>query len=211
VLIVYRFTKGDGNELSRSGGSGSGGYLAYILRYAAAELFGIKVSEEDIQDGTGNIERIPGRNAGTFYSTQQKDSITWILHSDTRDKQLLRFTSCYGFRNIQNIVRRVSSVGSTKKKDTTPDFVEIMACPSGCNNGGGQLKIVGENITSVEQKMLIQECEAVYAGEKVQGPEVNEAVRALLADWFGDGKRDLLHTQYHAVAKLDAQEVFTNW
>lgn len=63
--FISRFTKGDGEELSRSGGSGSGGYLAFILRFAALDLFGIKVSEEDIQQGTGNIERIPGRNAGS--------------------------------------------------------------------------------------------------------------------------------------------------
>jgi hypothetical protein len=51
--------------LSRSSGTSSGGYLAYILRYAAAELFGISVSDEDVRDGTRNIERIAGRNAGT--------------------------------------------------------------------------------------------------------------------------------------------------
>jgi iron only hydrogenase large subunit-like protein len=93
-----------------------------------------------------------------------------------------------------------------------PDFVEIMACPSGCNNGGGQLKLNDGGETNIaDQKRLILNCEEVYASEKVQGPDVNEGVRDLLDDWFGDGGREVLHTQYHAVAKLDAQEIFTNW
>lgn len=45
---------------------------------------------------------------------------------------LLRFARAYGFRNIQNVVRRV-------KGGTSPyHFVELMACPAGCANGGGQ-------------------------------------------------------------------------
>lgn len=37
----------------------------------------------------------------------------------------LKFALCYGFRNLQNIVRKIKS----KKCDY--DFVEVMACPSG--------------------------------------------------------------------------------
>ena len=41
---------------------------------------------------------------------------------------------CYGFRNIQNIVRQI------KNKKCPYAYVEIMACPNGCVNGGGQPK-----------------------------------------------------------------------
>jgi iron only hydrogenase large subunit-like protein len=70
---------------------------------------------------------------------------------------------CYGFRNLQNIVRRVGKeVGvqtgkgaagrltggraravkktATSGGDANLDYVEVMACPGGCINGGGQLK-----------------------------------------------------------------------
>lgn len=36
----------------------------------------------------------------------------------------------YGFRNIQNVTRRIKAIKS--------EFIEIMACPGGCPNGGGQ-------------------------------------------------------------------------
>lgn len=43
----------------------------------------------------------------------------------------------YGFRNIQTLVRKMK-----RKSDNEHfDFVEVMACPSGCLNGGGQIKL----------------------------------------------------------------------
>ena len=39
----------------------------------------------------------------------------------------------YGFRNIQTLVQKM------KRHACDYDFVEVMACPSGCLNGGGQV------------------------------------------------------------------------
>jgi iron only hydrogenase large subunit-like protein len=46
----------------------------------------------------------------------------------------LRFAAAYGFRNIQNVIRNI------KRGKCEYDYVEIMACPGGCLNGGGQVK-----------------------------------------------------------------------
>jgi hypothetical protein len=41
----------------------------------------------------------------------------------------------YGFRHLQSLVRAM-------KAGTCPyDYVEVMACPSGCVNGGGQVRV----------------------------------------------------------------------
>lgn len=77
---------------------------------------------------------------------------------------VFRGAKCYGFRNLQNLVRKVGrdagvqvgrgaagrlaavrgrAVKSRKSDavgDTSYDYVEVMACPSGCVNGGGQLR-----------------------------------------------------------------------
>ncbi|EPY30234.1 iron-containing hydrogenase [Angomonas deanei] len=47
----------------------------------------------------------------------------------------------YGFQQIQNIVR-----GLHKKLASVRDytFIELMACPNGCLNGGGQIRYEGE-------------------------------------------------------------------
>ena len=47
---------------------------------------------------------------------------------------VLRFALAYGFRNIQKVMRDM------KRGRANYDFVEVMACPSGCLNGGGQAK-----------------------------------------------------------------------
>ncbi|GLB37051.1 putative NARF family protein [Lyophyllum shimeji] len=90
--------------------------------------------------------------------------------------EVFKGAKCYGFRNLQNIVRRVgrergvrttsgaagrlggragagvarrlgkraaaAAEGKEEKKERAYDYVEVMACPGGCVNGGGQLKPV---------------------------------------------------------------------
>lgn len=73
---------------------------------------------------------------------------------------LLKFAQAYGFRNIQNIMRRI------KQGKCDYDYVELMACPSGCTNGGGQIKVsqldkdrVG-NV--VENQELVKSTKSLY-------------------------------------------------
>ena len=55
-----------------------------------------------------------------------------VLEKD--GKTLLKFAIANGFRNIQNLVQKL------KRKRCDYDFVEVLACPSGCVNGGAQLR-----------------------------------------------------------------------
>lgn len=64
---------------------------------------------------------------------------------------VFRAAKCYGFKNLQNVVRKTktsslasssSSLSSRRAPPKGYDYVEVMACPSGCVNGGGQLKPV---------------------------------------------------------------------
>ncbi|KZO98927.1 iron hydrogenase [Calocera viscosa TUFC12733] len=79
---------------------------------------------------------------------------------------VFRAATCYGFRNLQNLVRKIArdtgvqtgkgalgrmpgatarrrmrpGAGSAELENAGYDFVEVMACPGGCANGGGQMK-----------------------------------------------------------------------
>ncbi|KAH9948998.1 iron hydrogenase [Amylocystis lapponica] len=69
---------------------------------------------------------------------------------------LFRGAKCYGFRNLQNVVRKVGREagvqagggegaaagegGEGGEAGRGYDYVEVMACPGGCVNGGGQLR-----------------------------------------------------------------------
>jgi len=95
----------DGKLFGTSGGSG--GYLEYIFKYAAKELFGVTVDKVEYKATKGS----------------SLDYRTAVLEVD--GKEVLTFATAYGFKNIQNVVRRI------KRGQKAFDFVEIMACPSG--------------------------------------------------------------------------------
>ncbi|KAI7803840.1 cytosolic Fe-S cluster assembly factor narfl [Triplophysa rosa] len=126
------------------------------------------------------------------------DTINKDFQEVTLEKEgevLLRFAAVYGFRNIQNLVQKL------KRGKSPYHFVEVMACPSGCLNGGGQIK------PSADQtgKELLQHVEELYRGEKTSIPEEDTRVAELYHGWLdsvGEEKaRQLLHTQYQAVEK----------
>ncbi|EON67390.1 hypothetical protein W97_06643 [Coniosporium apollinis CBS 100218] len=131
-LFPRRKRPGNGDP---DGGS-SGGYLWHILQTHRAAHPGSSIK----------IER--GRNA---------DVVDYLLLSST-GAVILRMARYYGFRNIQNLVRRLKpakgsrmggarAVGGARRANGTAgkeeeySYVEVMACPGGCTNGGGQIKV----------------------------------------------------------------------
>lgn len=149
----------------------AGGYLHFTLQSFASKHQG------------SSIQTTRGRNA---------DVMEYTVTSATGDI-LLRTARYYGFRNIQNLVRKLKPVrpsrmpggkpiGSARKlgaKSSGPEFayVEVMACPGGCTNGGGQIKVDDPLVTGrdeasevkpgmFEQKAwLAQVDEAYFSGE----------------------------------------------
>ncbi|KAF3700223.1 Cytosolic Fe-S cluster assembly factor NARFL Iron-only hydrogenase-like protein 1 [Channa argus] len=165
-----------GDEFLSHAGSGSGGYLHHVFTYAAKQLFG-----EEVKDLTYKTMR----NKDFQEVTLEKDGVV-----------LLCFASTYGFRNIQNLVQKL------KRGKSPYHFVEVMACPSGCLNGGGQVKPeAGHN-----QKELLQKVEELYKEERSPLPEDNLQVAELYQSWLhsvGEERaKELLHTKYHAVEKM---------
>ena len=91
-----------------------------------------------------------------------------LAEEGANGRVVFKGAKCYGFRNLQNIVRKVGkergvrtgtgaagrlagrrvvrkggatgATGMMEGKDRSYDYVEVMACPGGCVNGGGQLK-----------------------------------------------------------------------
>mmetsp|Transcript_28573 Transcript_28573/g.51769 ORF Transcript_28573/g.51769 Transcript_28573/m.51769 type:complete len:595 (+) Transcript_28573:34-1818(+) len=121
------------------GNAGSGGFMEHVFRESARELFQIDLPASALE----------------FKTKQNEDMRELTLTNPQTQKILLRFTAAYGFRNIQNVIRRVSkaSLGSD-----SPHFVEIMACPGGCLNGSGLIpddrqKAESSNQTARRQRL----------------------------------------------------------
>ncbi|KAH7054614.1 cytosolic Fe-S cluster assembly factor NAR1 [Macrophomina phaseolina] len=120
----------------------SGGYLYHIMQTFAAQHPG----------STLHVER--GRNA---------DVVEYLLKGEGGNT-LVKTARFYGFRNIQNLVRRLKPARASRMPgartgvarrpggvaaaakagggaDAEYAYVEVMACPGGCTNGGGQIKV----------------------------------------------------------------------
>uniref|UniRef100_A0A8C5GC90 Iron hydrogenase small subunit domain-containing protein n=1 Tax=Gouania willdenowi TaxID=441366 RepID=A0A8C5GC90_GOUWI len=165
-----------GEEFLSHAGSGSGGYLHHVFTFAAKQLFGEEVTEL------------------TYKTLRNKDFQEVILEKD--GVVLLSFALAYGFRNIQNLVQKL------KKGKSPYHFVEVMACPSGCLNGGGQVKpSSGQN-----PKDLLMKVEELYKAEHPLLPEEDPHIAELYQSWLhcvGEERvKELLHTQYHTVEKM---------
>ncbi|XP_041995288.1 protein NAR1-like isoform X2 [Salvia splendens] len=164
----------------------SGGYADTLFRYASKMLFRKEID--------GPLEYKTVRNADFRELTLEVDG-----------KIVLRFALCYGFRNLRNIVTKIKS-GKCEYH-----FLEIMACPSGCLNGGGQIK----PNPGQSAKDLIQSLEATYSENVLVGdPFENPGIKRLYNDWLGQpgsekAKRHL-HTEYHPVVKSISSQL-QNW
>ncbi len=87
---------------------------------------------------------------------RNSDVLEYIVASSAGEP-ILKAARYYGFRNIQNLVRRLKPakisrmpggwpIGSVRKPDGNMAgadyaYIEVMACPGGCTNGGGQVRV----------------------------------------------------------------------
>lgn len=130
--------------LPRAAGS-SGGLLYHILESKVAITPGSEIQ----------VNR--GRNA---------DVVEYLVA--VNGQPVFKAARYYGFRNIQNLVRRLKPARPSRMPGGKPfgsarrpagkassleySYVEVMACPGGCTNGGGQVKV--DDPVVIERKQL---------------------------------------------------------
>jgi iron only hydrogenase large subunit-like protein len=149
----------------------SGGNLHYILHDVQSRHPG------------SQIQTARGRNADVVEYAVVKPS----------GETVFKAARYYGFRNIQNLVRKLKPAKASRMPGGKPfgsarrptgksagldlAYVEVMACPGGCTNGGGQIKVddqviidrkaFGEKPGPDEQKAWLAEVdEAYFSGDE---------------------------------------------
>eukprot|EP01119_Soliformovum_irregulare_P000404 TRINITY_DN10278_c0_g1_i2.p1 TRINITY_DN10278_c0_g1~~TRINITY_DN10278_c0_g1_i2.p1 ORF type:complete len:304 (-),score=128.94 TRINITY_DN10278_c0_g1_i2:42-953(-) len=189
---IFTNVDDEGNLFGISGSAG--GYLDFILKYAARELFQLEIGEIQFQ----NISRRGGSD------------LRMATVTSPQGETLLTFVAAYGFNNIQHVIKEL------KKSNCTYHYVEVMACPGACLNGGGQVRPEkNEN-----PKKLLRRVEETYdqqksgwSGNLAEIPE--KSTRNLYENWlngiFSADAVTKLHTQYHAREKLTTNPLLINW
>lgn len=144
---------------SREAGT-SGGYLHHILQTQLS------------LNPNSKLMTTRGRNA---------DVVEYTISSSDQTLPLFKAARYYGFRNITNLVRKLKPA----KKSRLPGgraakpggghgmdyaYVEVMACPGGCTNGGGQIKVddipIKPDTTMSQKEWLAKIDEAYYSMEE---------------------------------------------
>jgi len=102
----------------------------------------------------------------------------------------IKIAAVSGLKNISAILDKIRS------GENTYQFIEVMACPNGCINGGGQP--INSDPDRVRKRM-----EAIYAIDRTlpkRASHQNEAVMRLYKEYLGEPNghkaHELLHTHY---------------
>lgn len=105
-----------------------------------------------------------------------------------------------GLANAKIIAEKV------KNKTADYHFIEIMACPGGCVNGGGQPFVTAEIRNNYDVRAI--RASSLYEADKVgqyRKSHENPAVKQLYKDYFGEPNshkaHEILHTSYVARKK----------
>lgn len=155
---------------------GSGAYMDYVFRAAAFRLFG---------------RHLPPDQPLSVKTLRNADFKEVVLLNDAGNI-LLRFACAYGFRNIQTLVRKI------KTGRCEYDYVEVMACPGGCLNGGGQLKprkgqTAAQQLEELERLYFVQQ-EGLSTAALPQSPvQAAQSLQPVTAD----SQQHKKHAQHH--------------
>ncbi|KAJ5133648.1 Iron hydrogenase [Penicillium atrosanguineum] len=128
-------------------------------------------TQQSLETGTsgGYLHQVlmafQARNPGSQLVTNRgrnADVVEYVLISP-EGQPIMKAARYYGFRNIQNLVRKLKPARASRMPGAKPiaasrrqpvsrnavsgtsgsdyAYVEVMACPGGCTNGGGQIRV----------------------------------------------------------------------
>lgn len=185
---------------SNDPGSLSGGYAYNYLRIYAMYL---GHNPEEYQ-----IATIAGKNSDVYEMRLIHDGKTVAASSVVN-----------GFKNIQNLVRkfkegsnkvnplagrRRARLGKLQSVETAEpsktDYVEVMACPGGCINGGGQVGAEDATMQKEWLEMATNKYAEIPMAEIKGFSDLIEWIHAFLNE-YGVAEERLLRTHFNAVSK----------
>ena len=156
----------------------SGGVMEAALRTAAEVLTGKELEKPEFMEVRGTDKGI-------------KEAV-YTLAGKT-----IRVAAVSGLANAKEILTKI------KNGEAQYDFIEIMACPGGCINGGGQPTQPASVRNFVDLKSL--RAGALYSQDErmtLRKSHMNEEIKALYAEFLGEPgshkAHEILHTSYVA-------------
>jgi iron only hydrogenase large subunit-like protein len=180
----------------------SGGYADYIFRYAARTLFGYSLK--------GHLDWKPvkaeGRVSARVAASRSKSYFLVTLYKLTNGSYsmmfedgatpILRFATAYGVQTLKRVLKPLEDNGQLPF-----DYVEIMACPSGCLNGGGQIRSANRETTQETHQRVLEAQGIMKTFTPSTIDSMNDDIYDLVCPSgpFQAEAKLHMHTNYHAV------------
>ena len=214
----------------------SGGHADYIFRYAARELFGYAIpTEQPIQWEVANTSALStGTKNGSVVKSlrlanQQKKQQSYCaslyrqtdgtLSQSPGPELVLQFGIVRGMQTMQRALNELtttnsSSGGGGSESNHQLDYLEAMACPHGCINGGGSVRTNPSAAASSSSSSSSSSATAVLVKEtpsetkaRVDKTLQELVVPAPLLEWkvgasFDAKDHDRYQTRYHVVPQM---------
>ena len=165
---------------------------------------GISTGASTIFGATGGVMEAALRTVADVLTGESSDSIDYM---DVRGNQegikeldvkigdvTLKAAAAHGLGNARKLMERI-------KAGEHFDFIEVMACPGGCVNGGGQPQQPSSvrnfvNIAAERAKALYKSDAESFIRKSHKNPVIKELYADYLGEPGGEKAHHLLHTHY---------------
>ena len=190
--------------------------LADMIREAGIQFSQLEDQEYDSPLGESTGAAVIFGATGGVLEAALRTAADWLAGQDLQE---IDFTAVRGIRGIKEATVNIagielhvaicSGLGNARKLlnkiqrgEADYQAIEIMACPGGCLNGGGQPYHHGHG------QILSKRLEALYRDDKnapIRKSHQNPSIRKLYAEFLGEPgshfAHKLLHTHYIARSK----------
>eukprot|EP00934_Nitzschia_sp_Nitz4_P003872 Nitzschia sp. Nitz4//scaffold146_size56529//47438//49390//NITZ4_006581-RA/size56529-processed-gene-0.55-mRNA-1//1//CDS//3329536650//3862//frame0 len=194
----------------------SGGHANFIFMYAAQALFGLHLKQNDVywepvQESRSSNDSTVIKSARMARQQKRQQYYQACLYRSSSDGRpfskpgplqektdvVLRFEIARGMQTSQRALKRAQDPnGST-------DYLEVMACPFGCVNGGGSVRTSHDSNTPKQSEIaLIRETPTETANRVSQTIQRLETPRSRVPVTEEDSAAVPYRTRYHVVPPM---------
>ncbi|MGF6376607.1 NADP-reducing hydrogenase subunit HndD [Clostridiales Family XIII bacterium PM5-7] len=167
---------------------------------------GVATGAGHIFGATGGVMEAALRSVADILTGESSDSIDFIQvrgqDEGIKETEIqvgdltLKAVAVHGLGNAREVMKRIEAGEHF-------DFVEVMACPGGCINGGGQPQQPSpvrnwEDVREKRAQALYNCDQECFIRKSHNNPVIKELYREYLGAPGGEISHKLLHTHYHA-------------
>jgi iron only hydrogenase large subunit-like protein len=183
----------------------SGGHADYIFQYAAKHLFGVTLEQVQWQSASllapnaaVRSARLAKQQKQHYYQAQlvrledgsysQTTTTTDHKNKTSVTPPVLHFCIAHGMQTMQRALKQLEN----KATATTLHYIEAMACPFGCVNGGGAAVVQKQRETPTETKQRVSK-----TVDSLSVPKIKTDVDVAVATTITKAR-----TRYHVVPPM---------